>query len=169
MVCVCVLGTGMICAKTAKPIEMPFDRHILVGSRNHESDEVQIPHRKWHFWAHHPGMMDICSLDVHHHLQQDATSTMLHRDCPASTANKCISLPQGVTRHMVAILPIAILLLTFVSIPDRMWMDNFLHCHPFHYHSNCLTSVTSFGLTHSSFGMTLMLRTFASSSCHTII
>ena len=46
-VSVCV---SMYCAKTAEPIEMPFEG-ILLGPRNHVLDQVEIPRGKGQFWG----------------------------------------------------------------------------------------------------------------------
>ena len=41
--CVCLYITGMIPAKTAKPIEMPFGMWARVGPHNYVLDGIQIP------------------------------------------------------------------------------------------------------------------------------
>jgi len=51
-VCLSVCGhmsTRMNCAKTAKPIEMPFVRQIRVGTRNYVLDGGPDPHGKGNF------------------------------------------------------------------------------------------------------------------------
>jgi len=38
-------------AKTAEPIEMPFEMRAQVGSGSHVLDGVQIPHAYGQFWG----------------------------------------------------------------------------------------------------------------------